>query len=53
MRTIKSDVVVGLPPGVAEKLDKEEKDWRLSGRYSVILMSEGRPNEDVDYDYTP
>ncbi|EOR02802.1 hypothetical protein E3P92_04134 [Wallemia ichthyophaga] len=53
MRTIKSDVVVGLPPGVAEKLDKEEKDWRLSGRYSVILMSDGRPNEDVDYEYTP
>ena len=36
MRTIKSDVVVGLGPDgdeLAERLDKEEEGWKISGKY--------------------
>jgi hypothetical protein len=47
LRTIKSDVIVGLPKGLGEKLDKEEPGWKISGKYAVILLSEGRPHETV------
>ncbi|KIJ53819.1 hypothetical protein M422DRAFT_154437 [Sphaerobolus stellatus SS14] len=51
MRTIKSDVVVGMPdPSVADRLDKEEPGWRISGKYAVVLLSEGRPGEKVRFD---
>jgi hypothetical protein len=33
LRTIKSDVVVGIPSGVGEKLDEEEPGWKISGKY--------------------
>ncbi len=34
LRTIKSDVVVGLESDeTAEKLDKEEPGWKISGKY--------------------
>ena len=36
LRTIKSDVVVGLGDGgddIAEKLDQEEPGWKISGKY--------------------
>lgn len=36
MRTIKSDVVVGLGDNgdqLAAKLDKEEEGWKISGKY--------------------
>lgn len=33
LRTIKSDVVVGIPSGVGEKLDEEEAGWKISGKY--------------------
>jgi len=36
LRTCKADVVVGLGPGVAEKLDEQEKGWRVSGKYGLI-----------------
>ena len=38
LRTIKSDVVVGIPSGVGEKLDEEEPGWKISGKY-VCLCS--------------
>jgi hypothetical protein len=34
LRTIKSDVVVGLPSDeIADKLNKEEDGWKISGKY--------------------
>lgn len=36
LRTVKSDVVVGLGDKgdeIAEKLDKEEPGWKISGKY--------------------
>ena len=34
LRTVKSDVVVGLPSNeLADKLDKEEPGWKISGKY--------------------
>ncbi len=36
LRTFKSEVVVGLPPGQAERLDAEDPKWRVNGRRGVI-----------------
>jgi hypothetical protein len=36
LRTFKSEVVVGLQPGQAERLDAEDADWRVNGRRGVI-----------------
>lgn len=33
LRTIKSDVVAGIPEGVGERLDEEEPGWKISGKY--------------------
>lgn len=52
LRTIKSDVVVGLGDegdSTAEKLDKEEAGWKISGKYAVVLLSDGRPGEKVRF----
>ncbi|KAI0322978.1 DUF89-domain-containing protein [Amylostereum chailletii] len=50
LRTIKSDVVVGLETEeMAEKLDKEEPGWKISGKYAVVLLSDGRPGEKVRF----
>ncbi|CAE6525393.1 unnamed protein product [Rhizoctonia solani] len=50
LRTIKSDVVVGLESNaMADKLDKEEPGWKISGKYAVVLLSEGRPGEKVKF----
>lgn len=47
LRTIKSDVVVGLGPEgntLAEKLDKEEPGWKISGKYvSILVRRQGVP----------
>ncbi|CAD6588003.1 MAG: hypothetical protein CYPHOPRED_004218 [Cyphobasidiales sp. Tagirdzhanova-0007] len=47
LRTIKSDVVVGIKGEDAQRLDKEEPGWKISGRYAVILVSEGHKDERV------
>ncbi|KAJ7293048.1 hypothetical protein C8J57DRAFT_1428964 [Mycena rebaudengoi] len=52
LRTIKSDVVVGLGAegdSIAEKLDETEPGWKISGKYAVVLLSEGRPGEKVRF----
>ncbi|KAF8509127.1 DUF89-domain-containing protein [Hysterangium stoloniferum] len=50
LRTIKSDGVVGLPSlEIAKQLDKDEPGWKISGKYAVVLLSEGRPGEKVRF----
>lgn len=46
LRTIKSDVVVGVENELASRLDKEEPGWRISGKYAVVLLSDGRKEDD-------
>ncbi|KDN53628.1 DUF89-domain-containing protein [Tilletiaria anomala UBC 951] len=53
LRTIKSDVVVGVDNAIAQRLDQEEPGWRISGKYAVVLMSEGRPGQPVRFDKGP
>jgi hypothetical protein len=36
LRTFKSEVVVGLQPGQADRLDAEDPEWRVNGRRGVI-----------------
>ncbi|HRV96659.1 MAG TPA: ARMT1-like domain-containing protein, partial [Anaerolineae bacterium] len=36
LRTLKSDPIVGLPPGQAEALDREDAEWRVNGKRGVI-----------------
>jgi uncharacterized protein with ATP-grasp and redox domains len=36
LRTFKSEVVLGLQPGQAERLSAEDPDWRINGRRGVI-----------------
>ncbi|KAH8923345.1 DUF89-domain-containing protein [Atractiella rhizophila] len=50
LRTIKSDVVVNVPGEVAERLDKEEPGWKISGKYAVVLLSKGRKGEPVVFE---
>ncbi|KAF9925809.1 hypothetical protein BGZ65_007559, partial [Modicella reniformis] len=35
-RTCKADVVVGLKPGVGEKMNTIDKNWMVNGEYAVI-----------------
>jgi len=49
LRTVKSDVVVGLKGEDAERLDKEEPGWKISGKYAVILLSDGNKGEKVTF----
>lgn len=39
LRTIKADVVVGLPEGQEEKLQEEANDWQITGDYAVINLA--------------
>jgi hypothetical protein len=42
VRTLKSDPVVGLAPGIAARLDAVDPDWRINGRRGVIQGSGDR-----------
>lgn len=46
LRTIKSDVVVGIPEEVGARLDEEEPGWKISGKYAVVLLSAGNKGKD-------
>jgi hypothetical protein len=35
LRTMKSDAILGLPPGLADRLDQEDPQWRVDGRRGV------------------
>ena len=39
LRTLKANVVVGLKPGEADRVEKEDKDWMVTGKYAVIQFS--------------
>ena len=39
LRTLKSDAIVGLPPGLAERLDGEDAHWRVNGRRGVAQFA--------------
>ncbi len=36
LRSLKSDPIVGLPPGLAEQIDSIDPDWHTNGRRGVI-----------------
>jgi len=38
VRTLKSDPLVGLPPGLVGRLDTEDTQWRINGRRGVIQV---------------
>lgn len=40
LRTIKSDVVVGLPSNaIADELDEKEPGWKISGKYVSLDLA--------------
>lgn len=40
LRTLKADLVTGLPSGVAAKAASENKDWMITGQYAVLQVAE-------------
>jgi uncharacterized protein with ATP-grasp and redox domains len=40
LRTVKSDVALGLPGGRLSTLDAAEPDWRVSGRYAMVQFAD-------------
>lgn len=36
LRTVKSDVCVGLPPGKSEELFNQDEYWMITGQYGLI-----------------
>jgi hypothetical protein len=40
LRTLKSDVIAGLPADVAARLERDEPGWRTSGRYAVLQLGQ-------------
>lgn len=38
LRTLKADLVAGLPTGVASRAKSENKDWMTTGQYAVIQV---------------
>lgn len=43
LRTLKSDVLVGVDDALAQVLDASDSGWRTSGRYAVIQTRLDRP----------
>ena len=41
LRTMKSDALLGLPPGLAPRLDAEEPRWRIDGQRGVAQLHLG------------
>lgn len=39
LRTLKSDVLIGLQPGQQAKLDQKDPDWLVNGRWGLIQFS--------------
>lgn len=39
LRTLKADLVTGLPPGAAKKAANENKDWMVTGQYAVCQVN--------------
>jgi hypothetical protein len=46
VRTLKSDPIVGLPPGLAARLDTVDREWRINGRRGVIQGSDRVTNRE-------
>jgi hypothetical protein len=44
LRTMKSDPVLGLPPGLAARLDAEDPRWRIDGRRGVAQLGVPAPS---------
>ena len=40
LRTLKSDVLVGLKPGQQPILDQKDPDWLINGRWGLIQFSD-------------
>ena len=38
LRTLKADVVTGLPPGAADRAASKDKDWMVTGQYAVLQL---------------
>lgn len=38
LRTLKADLVTGLPPGAADKAASQDKDWMVTGQYAVLQL---------------
>ncbi|KAI6101735.1 DUF89 domain-containing protein [Pisolithus croceorrhizus] len=38
LRTNKSDVVVGVPQDAADRLDKQDKRWKVNGKYAASVL---------------
>ncbi len=36
LRTLKSDPIVGLSPGLAEQLNQVDPEWRVNGKRGII-----------------
>ncbi|CAL1533213.1 unnamed protein product [Lymnaea stagnalis] len=41
LRTLKSDVVVGMQPGQAEEVETKDKNWMTTGAWAVISVDNG------------
>ncbi|HEX9118398.1 MAG TPA: damage-control phosphatase ARMT1 family protein [Anaerolineae bacterium] len=44
LRTLKSELIAGLPAGLAEQLAEEDPQWLLNGSRGVIQSGPGRPS---------